>query len=302
LYPDKEILILADSIINAKRLSAQHIICGQDSPDTLDAFDIKKTIFLYACDSDEIGLPYVKNIYRRKGRFYPTQSYTPSSYANINETARRILESEYLRQSAEGFQKFDFGPGDFLNIIQAIDITSSRPGDYVEIGCFRGSSSCVAVRYMNEKKLQRNCYFLDVFTGFSYDAAKQSSDMMWNDSHATEGIETVTQRISKFGNPDAGLKVHVVKCNVVEQALPSEIEKVVVANIDVDMLEAVTSSLFKIAPKVVLGGIIIVEDPGHTPALIGSRLALQEFLASPVANLFIPIYMESGQTFLLKVS
>jgi hypothetical protein len=48
------------------------------------------------------------------------------------------------------------------------------------------------------------------------------------------------------------------------------------------------------------GGILIVEDPGHTPALIGSRLALQEFMDSPDAAAFTPVYMESGQTLLIR--
>lgn len=66
------------------------------------------------------------------------------------------------------------------------------------------------------------------------------------------------------------------------------------------MYEAVLFALFKIAPKIVTGGIMIVEDPGHTPALIGARVALEKFLYSNEGKLFTPIYMESGQFFLIK--
>ena len=48
------------------------------------------------------------------------------------------------------------------------------------------------------------------------------------------------------------------------------------------------------------GGIIVVEDPGHTPQLVGARVALDEFLASKAASKFMPVYMESGQTFLIN--
>jgi hypothetical protein len=81
---------------------------------------------------------------------------------------------------------------------------------------------------------------------------------------------------------------------------PGVIERIAVANIDVDMYEAVRSALIKTAPRIASGGILIVEDPGHTPALIGSRLALEEFMATPIAAAFTPVYMESGQTLLIR--
>jgi hypothetical protein len=45
---------------------------------------------------------------------------------------------------------------------------------------------------------------------------------------------------------------------------------------------------------------MIVEDPGHTPALVGSRLALEQFLESPAGAAFTSVYLESGQTFLIR--
>lgn len=257
-------------------------------------------LFLYACDSDEIGLPWIRELVRRRYRFYPVNSYTPSTYAHINDLARVTLETEYGEQSAAGFAKWDFGPGDFTNILQAIDITANVPGDYVEAGCYRGSSSCVAVRYMNARRMARRCWFFDTFDGFSYEAARESSDALWEDTHATEGEAAIRTRISRHAAPDRGLEVRVERRNVIDDGLPAEIGPIALANIDVDLYEAVKASLFKIAPHMEPRGIIIVEDPGHTPALIGSRLALQEFLASDAAAPFIAIYMESGQTFLVR--
>jgi hypothetical protein len=48
------------------------------------------------------------------------------------------------------------------------------------------------------------------------------------------------------------------------------------------------------------GGILVVEDPGHTPLLIGARFALEKFLAEPVGAQFTPLAMQSGQTFLIR--
>lgn len=299
-HPNSEIVVLTDRHVQEGRGTATYVACGEDSLEKLEGLGTENKIFLYACDLDCLGIPYLRSVVRRNGRFYPVQVYTPSSYANINDHARNLLEDEYIRQCREGFAKFDFGPGDFLNIIQAIDITRDLPGLYVELGCYRGSSSCVAVRYMSETGVNRECYFLDVFDGFVYEAARNSSDIMWAGSHVTEGMETVRRRISRSRKSAAGVAVQVLKCNVVEEPLPAAIDKVAVANVDVDLYEAVRAGLFKIADKIVSGGVIIVEDPGHTPALIGSRLALVEFLESKAAEPFIPVYLEFGQTFLFR--
>ena len=71
-------------------------------------------------------------------------------------------------------------------------------------------------------------------------------------------------------------------------------------NIDVDIYDAVKSSLEKVSPLIVENGIIICEDFGHTPALGGANLSVREFLETDEGKKYIPIYMESGQMFLIK--
>jgi hypothetical protein len=168
----------------------------------------------------------------------------------------------------------------------------------VEIGCFRGSSGSVALHYMRTARIFRDAYFFDVFDGFEYDAAKQSADAIWAGTHATEGREIVEQRLSRHARPADGLNVFVRRHNIVEEPVPPALDRIVLANIDVDLYEAVLAALVKIAPRIVSGGIVIVEDPGHTPALVGARIALEEFLETEPARRFTPIHMESGQTFL----
>lgn len=300
-WEHRNIVVLTDQDIDEPACIYALLRCGHDAVTRIGEFDPTSTVFLYACDSDDIGLPYVQEIVRHRGIFFPVQIYTPSAYSNINSLAKKIVQSEIGRQSEEGFDKFDFGPGDSLNIIQAIAVTAHLPGDYVEIGCFRGSSACIALSYMRETTSTRNCYFLDVFEGFTYQVARASADVMWAETHATEGIAVIAERISTRSNPSTGLNAFVIKNNVIDDPLPNRIRSVALANIDVDLYEAVLAGLNKIAPKMVPGGIIVVEDPGHTPALIGSRLALHEFLESSAAAPFTAIYLESGQTFLVKV-
>lgn len=293
------IWILWDGYVELPRDMEDVIDCR--SGDTVLVETVKREdVFVYACDSDEIGLPWIRAIVKAGGRFYPVAAYRPSTYANVNDRARRTLEAEWKLQREERFDKWDFGPSDFLNIVQAIDLTARAPGAYVEVGCFRGSSASVAMHYMRDKGLRRECHFFDTFDGFNYAVARSSADSAWEGTHETEGRNVVARRIERWADSESGLVVDVRRLNILEDELPESITQVAVANIDVDLYEAVRAALWKIAPRVVPGGVVIVEDPGHTPALIGSRLALQEFLESAEAAAFTPIYMESGQTFLLR--
>ena len=297
--PGAGVWLLHDGYVAVPGEADRVLDCRTADP-SLVASAGKDDVFVYACDSDEIGLPWVRATVAAARPFFPVESYRPATYAHVNDVARRTLEAEFVRQHEEGFAKWDFGPGDFLNIVQAIDSTAAVEGAYVEVGCYRGSSSAVAVRYMKEKGLARSCWFLDTFDGFSYEAAASSSDAIWAGTHATEGQSVVRERIARYADPSAGLTVRVERLNIVEEALPPAVGPIALANVDVDLYEAVKAALTQIAPRIAPGGILIVEDPGHTPALIGSRLALSDFLESAAAAAFTPVYLESGQTFLIR--
>jgi hypothetical protein len=94
----------------------------------------------------------------------------------------------------------------------------------------------------------------------------------------------------------------VEKNNIISDALPARAVElgIAVANLDVDLHEAVYAGLHKLAPHMVQHGILVVEDPGHTPLLIGAKLVLEKFLAEDAGKQFIPIVMDSGQSFLIR--
>jgi len=70
----------------------------------------------------------------------------------------------------------------------------------------------------------------------------------------------------------------LIQNNICKDDLPKEIEKIAVANIDVDMYEPTLVALNKVSDLVVKGGVVIVEDATSTPCLYGAYLAMEEFL------------------------
>lgn len=266
------------------------------------------TGILYACLQDDLGLPFVDAAYGRALKVQAVWYGQPRGYLSRNIQAVRALEAEFAAQQAAGYLKLDYNHGDVVNLIQAFEATQGRPGCIVEVGCFCGSSGGALLSYVRSRQAERghpelHFHFMDVFEGFDYPAALTSSDSVWAGTHQTDGLEAVRQRLLAHGRDMPGLDIEVSRCNVITDPIPEKVRSLGVrlVNIDVDLYEAVAAGLARYAPLVVPGGMMISEDAGHTPLLIGALKAVEEFMASPAGKAFCRIDLRSGQTLLVKI-
>jgi len=246
---------------------------------------------ILACNSDELALAAVTYIKSREGMFYygANRAMPPARYFHRDDHALAALKDGV----AAGLAKLDIA--DFENIAQALHATRDLEGDYVEIGVYKGSSAFFALAYLGRSGIRRRSYFLDTFEGFNYDGVESSADRIWAKTHTDTSHEAVQALLSRFKTP-----WQLVRANVIADPLPDGVRQIAVCNIDVDMYEAVAAALAKVAPLIPVGGIIIAEDPGHTPLLIGAYAAVQEFLATEAGRAFVPVQLTSGQTFLVR--
>lgn len=258
--------------------------------DIISLKDDKVKVFICAFESDQKLVDTLKLISSLQNAYYytPTVYYPTARYFHRNDIARKVLTEEQQLPLSK------FEVADFENIIQAIQATRQITGSYVEIGVYQGRSAHMALHYMKAAGIRRSSFFFDIFEGFTYDEATASADAIWANTHTDTSLELVSDFLSPF--PD----VVVEKLNIITGGLPSTLGAIAVCNIDVDMCEAVAAALVKVAPKIALGGIIIVEDQGHTPALAGAFLALTEFMETEISQRFIPVHMTSGQMFLVR--
>ena len=81
---------------------------------------------------------------------------------------------------------------------------------------------------------------------------------------------------------------------------PAGIDRIAVCDIDVDMYEAVTAALEKTADRIPPGGVILIEDQGHTPNIAGGFLAVRDFLATEQGRRFMSWNLTSGQALLVR--
>lgn len=294
-YPGRQLVYLTDTDLVVEPDRTVRLDAGAAA---LDGIDVERVVFVCYFDSDEKAAETLARITARGGVYFCSRQYYPvASYWHLNDTARRVLADELADQQRERFAKWN--TDDFANLIQAIDVTAGVAGDYVEIGVYRGSSACLALRYMAARGVRRRSWFLDTFEGITFEDAEASTDAAWYGTHVADPAGAVRRRLRRAAGGDAD-RVRVVQANVIAEGLPDEIERIAVCNVDVDLYESVRAALDAAAPRIAPRGILIAEDAGHTPGLGGARLALNEFLASAAGAAFVPIYMQSGQTFLIR--
>lgn len=272
---------------------------SKEQIDICDVIDIKEinvvkdeenAIFVLAYNQDYLGLNAIKELQKYNLRYFALEQYgTPQArYYHINKNAYNTLIEESNNQPLQ-----HYCPGDFENIFQALEATKQLNGDYVEIGTFQGASARATLNYVNKINIDIKCYFVDTYEGFTYEEAQSTEDILWINTHTETSMEQVNEYLKDYSNYE------LIKSNIIKEDLPEKIQNICAVNIDVDMYEAVKAALYKVKDRVVHNGIIICEDYGHTPALIGAQKAVDEFLQENPNN-FIPIYLHSGQMFLIK--
>lgn len=261
---------------------------------------ITKCLFLlhFICDDEYIY--HLDKIINNNGKFMIHSSYNKNIYLFTNKNCNFALsDTTKCNDEISHFDVIIHG-----NICQALEQTKHLEGNYVEIGVYKGGSALTSLNYMKHANIKRKSYFLDTYDGFDYDEATNSCETHWNknnDHHILFGVEKTMKYIENIllrECPDQEFKL--IQSNICTDELPDSIEKIVVANIDVDIYDATRDAFNKVAPKIVKGGIIIAEDPTSTPGLIGAFYAMEKFLETEMGKKFIKLHLV-GQYFLIKL-
>ena len=257
----------------------------------IESIKDEDVIIVQAYNNDFAGIEFLKEIDKYNLKYLSLTQYgkPQARYCHINKLAFDTMYDEWHNNP-----KGHFDSSDFENIFQALEITKNLEGNYVEIGTFQGASARAALNYMKRAGIKRDSYFFDTYEGFTYEESFNSRDTLWKNTHTDTCIDEVRSYLSDY--PDARL----VKANIITDILPDSISKIAVCNIDVDMYDAVKGALYKVKDLMVKNGIIIAEDYGHTPALLGAQKAVNDFLEENPLD-FLPIYINSGQMFLIKM-
>ena len=183
-------------------------------------------------------------------------------------------------------------PESIYSIIHATKyvIDNQVPGDIVECGVWRGGlMMAVAHTLLKEKKHDRDLYLFDTFEVMSKPTdvdvsvnGKKSANIEFEKNKKNEdssdwcfaSLDEVKKNMIKTGYDSE--KLHFIKGKV-ENTLPEHIpNQIAILRLDTDWYESTKHELIHLFPKLVSGGVLILDDYGHWE---GAKKAVDEYIS-----------------------
>lgn len=177
-------------------------------------------------------------------------------------------------------------PERIVSLIRAINYIEENniEGSVVECGVWKGGSTMAALLALKNKN--RSIYLYDTFEGMSEPTkedesfkdesahkAYQTKDEYWKRIKCYSSLSEVEHNIHSTNYPKD--KINFVQGKV-EDTIPNTIpDKIAVLRLDTDWYESTMHEMIHLYPKLVNGGVIIIDDYGHWK---GCRKAIDEYV------------------------
>ena len=193
------------------------------------------------------------------------------------------------------------------SLIQATKYVADNnlPGDIVECGVWKGGSMmAVAYTLLKEKKQDRDLYLFDTYEGMSkptdldisfegkiadnqFEENKKSED---SSDWCFASLNEVKQNVLKTGYSSE--KLHFIKGKV-ENTLPENAPKqIALLRLDTDWYESTKHELIHLFPKLVSGGVLILDDYGYWA---GAKKAVDEYVSQNKIKILLNKIDQTGR-------
>lgn len=155
---------------------------------------------------------------------------------------------------------------------------SNIEGDIVECGVWRGGSSMMAA-LASTKNEGRKLYLYDTFEGMNeptdndVNMIGEAAEGTWQGRDKCEAeIEEVKKNMTLTNYPSQNIKYIA---GMVEDTIPNTIpDKIAILRLDTDWYESTYHELVHLYPKLVKGGVLIIDDYGHWQ---GAKKAVDQY-------------------------
>lgn len=224
----------------------------------------------------------------------------PDHFARLLESAsdsdRRIVN--------EASQHSMTGDARLLALVDAVRYCVQRQlsGAFVECGVWRGGSVLAMIRTLQDLGVQdRDVYLYDTFEGMTepteadvsdieppaleiWRQAQSEKQVAWPEVFAPELVneQAVQSLIAATGYPSE--HVHFVK-GPVEQTIPGTVPaEIALLRLDTDWYESTRHELIHLFPRLLVGGVLIIDDYGHWR---GAKKAVDEYFSESHSPLLL---------------
>lgn len=172
----------------------------------------------------------------------------------------------------------------------AVSHAKNLEGDFVECGVYRGNLAMFNLTYLDFAKMKNRKYYLfDTFCGLDKDWSTEEEYEYWKEKYPNT-YEFVKKSFEKYPN------VIITKGTVPLSLSKVNIKKVAYLSIDMNCVLPEKKALEFFWPKMVSGGIIVLDDYGW-PGSEGEKLVMDKFALSKGVKIFS---VPTGQGIIIK--
>jgi hypothetical protein len=165
--------------------------------------------------------------------------------------------------------------------------TNNIAGAMVECGVWRGGSMMAVIETLKQlNQTQRELYLFDTFEGMPEPEAQdtspfhRSTEEIFHQTKRPEGgsnwcyssLEATQQNVLSTGYDPA--KIHFIKGKVEDTLPQQEPSMIALLRLDTDFYSSTRHELIHLFPRLVSGGVLILDDYGHWE---GQKLAVEEY-------------------------
>lgn len=167
-------------------------------------------------------------------------------------------------------------------------IATGVPGDLVECGVWRGGNAMLMAHTLHAAgDGERALYLYDTFSGMSAPTEKDVGpdgrvlddweSIRSDQDHPILAYASRADVETNLGRtPLAQSRIHLIEGKV-EDTIPATVpERIAVLRLDTDWYESTLHELEHLWPRLVSGGILLIDDYGHW---VGARAAVDEFFS-----------------------
>jgi predicted O-methyltransferase YrrM len=176
-------------------------------------------------------------------------------------------------------------------LVQAVRwlVDERVPGEFVECGVWRGGSMMAVAKALREAGVDdRELYLFDTFEGMTAPTAAdrdfrgRRADVTFRRSRRSANssdwcratLDEVRANLARTGYPPH--RLHYVKGSVEDTVPDAAPDRIALLRLDTDWYESTKHELVHLWPRLVPGGVCIIDDYGYWK---GSRQAVDEYLA-----------------------
>lgn len=169
-------------------------------------------------------------------------------------------------------------PERYAVFLRALAERRELPGAIVEIGCYRGATAAEALRMLKLWDADRPYVCIDTFSGFVPEQF-ETDEQMGTESSYRDAFDYNSRRAVERTFRHLGYDVEVIEGDITTLADDLLPEQISVGLLDVDLSTPIHAGLEKLVPRMVAGGIVLVDDceEAERTGWKGARLGYQEF-------------------------